>query len=310
MPTIERCLKLAALLLIGWSAAAGSAETRPDIVATNAFYYYEDVDAAWRFYADTLGFETVVDYGFAKIVRIAEASYLTLVEASEGMHAADEPKTVTLYLVTDELSRWYSHLVSRDVPVRVPYRAENGQASNSFVVDDPNGYALKFVRFNPHPNHDAFVDEFSEVSPVAATPAVSPGKLSVRVTAHAVYVESLDGIRDFHESLFDMTPAGRFDRRPAYRLSASGYLVLVEGADDLHAPTEQNGVTLSFLTSDVDAWFERATAEDGFELRTPEVLNEGGLVRVFVGYDPAGIFLEWDTFLDVPENEALLRYLR
>ena len=71
---------------------------RPDIIATNAFYYYNDVDAAWRFYQDTLGFETVVDYGFAKILRIAESSYLTVVKADEGMHSADEPKTVTLHL--------------------------------------------------------------------------------------------------------------------------------------------------------------------------------------------------------------------
>ena len=45
---------------------------RPDIIATNAFYYYSDVEAAWTFYRDTLGLETVVDYGFAKIVRMAE----------------------------------------------------------------------------------------------------------------------------------------------------------------------------------------------------------------------------------------------
>ena len=68
-------------------------------------------------------------------------------------------------------------------------------------------------------------------------------------------------------------------------------------------------MTLSFLTSDVDAWFSRASSWPGFELRTAEVLNEGGLVRVFVGYDPSGIFLEWDTFLEVPENRALLEYL-
>jgi hypothetical protein len=33
------------------------------------------------------------------------------------------------------------------------------------------------------------------------------------------------------------------------------------------------------------------------------------LVRVFVGYDPSGIFLEWDTFLDLPGNEELIKYL-
>lgn len=78
---------------------------RPDIVATNAFYYYDDVDAAWIFYRDTLGLETVVDYGFAKIMRLADSSYLTLVDAAQGMHSADEPKIVTLQLLTDELSR-------------------------------------------------------------------------------------------------------------------------------------------------------------------------------------------------------------
>ena len=55
----------------------------PDIKATNAFYYYEDVDAAWAFYTDVLGLETAADFGFAKIMRVAEASYLTLVNAEE-----------------------------------------------------------------------------------------------------------------------------------------------------------------------------------------------------------------------------------
>ena len=57
---------------------------RPDVIATNAFYYYNDVESAWSFYRDILGVETVVDYGFAKIVRMADSSYLTLVQASEA----------------------------------------------------------------------------------------------------------------------------------------------------------------------------------------------------------------------------------
>ena len=91
---------------------------RPDIIATNAFYYYSDVESAWSFYRDTLGVETVVDYGFAKIVRMADSSYLTLVQASEGMHSTDEPKTVTLNLVTDELNRWYEYFQVNDVTIR------------------------------------------------------------------------------------------------------------------------------------------------------------------------------------------------
>ena len=91
-------------------AAQPESGARPDIVATNAFYYSHDVAVAWTFYQDTLGFETVVDYGFAKILRIAETSYLTVVQADEGMHSADEPKIVTLHLVTDQLDLWHAYL--------------------------------------------------------------------------------------------------------------------------------------------------------------------------------------------------------
>ena len=79
----------------------------PDIIATNAFYYYADVNAAWAFYGDTLGLETVADYGFAKILRLADSSYLTLVQADSGMHSTEEPKTVTLNLITDQLETWH-----------------------------------------------------------------------------------------------------------------------------------------------------------------------------------------------------------
>ena len=278
----------------------------PDIVASNAFYYYEDVEVAWRFYAQSLGFETVVDYGFAKILRLAESSYLTLVQASEGMHTADEPKTVTLYLVTDDLIRWHERLFASDTPIRVPLVGADGETGNSFVADDPNGYALKFVRYDPQSDHESVVAGLADVEPLAIAMSEESGGLSIRATAHAVYFDSFAGIPNFYESMFGTVPEARFDGQAAWRLSDSGYVVLVNGADELHTPSEKNGVTLSFLTTDVDAWFARAVATEGFELRTPEVLNEGGRVRVFVGYDPAGTFLEWDTFLDVPENRMLL----
>jgi len=284
---------------------------RPDIIATNAFYYYSDLEAAWNFYNETLGLETVVDYGFAKIMRLAESSYLTLVQASEGMHSADEPKTVTLSLVTDELNRWYEYLAESDVEMRAGLIDTDGQVSNSFVVVDPEGYYLKFVRYNPHPGHEAYVGAFSEAEPVVSAIDFANGRMSIRAAAFSAYFENLQTIRPFYEGLFDVTPSGKLNNEDIYQMSGSGFLQLVEGGDELHRPTDKNGVTLSFLTTDVDAWFERATEWPGFELRTPEIFAEGGgLVRVFVGYDPDGIFLEWDTFADGPENEGLSKYLR
>ena len=282
---------------------------RPDIIATNAFYYYNDVDTAWRFYQDALGFETVVDYGFAKILRIAESSYLTVVKADEGMHSADEPKTVTLHFVTDELNRWYDHAVQQGLQTGHASLSAMSPPGNGFVISDPEGYALNFVRYNPHPNHDSYVESFANAIPVKSSVSDS-GNMSVRATAFTAYYDQADDVRPFFESLLEVEPVGVLEGVPIYQLADSGFVALQDYPGELPAAPGENGMTLSFLSTDVDAWFDRATSWTGFELRTPEVLNEGGLVRVFVGYDPTGVFLEWDTFLDVAENQVLLEYLK
>ena len=281
---------------------------RPDIIATNAFYYYHDVEAAWLFYRDTLGFETVVDYGFAKILRLAESSYLTVVQADEGMHSADEPKIVTLHLVTDQLKRWHANFVHQGTQIEYDSGPGDDTLANSFVVLDSEGYRLRFERYNPHPNHSSFVESFANATPLLSSVRES-GDMSIRATAFSVYYNNVDDVRFFFEGLFDAKSVGLLNGVPLYHLSGSGFVALEEYAEPALSSPGENGMTLSFLTSDVDAWFDRASSWPGFELRTQEVLNEGGLVRVFVGYDPTGVFLEWDTFLDVPENRALLEYL-
>ncbi len=281
----------------------------PDIIATNAFYYYADVGAAWTFYRDTLGLETVADYGFAKIMRLADSSYITLVQADSGMHSTAEPKTVTLNIITDQLGAWYEHLQALQVQMRVDYELQDEQRPGSFVAVDPEGYFLKFVRHNPHPNHAAYVAAFSDATPVIARIGSVSSELNIRAVVFSAYFDDLDEVTSFYESLFNIGAIGELDGAPLYQMSGSGFLALVAGGDELHQSTKENGVTLSFLTTDVDGWFDRASNWTGFELRTPEILNESDLVRVFVGYDPSGIFLEWDTFLDLPGNEGLMKYL-
>lgn len=303
---MKRFLVAAAGAIVFMTAGCGSSESEtaaelsvPDIVATNAFYYYDDVDVAWQYYRDVLGFETVVDYGFAKIMRIAASSYLTLVAAESGMHSADEPKTVTLTLVSDTVDAWYEHLQQAGVAM---HRRIDGRPQLEFVVSDPGGYLLRFRRFNPHANSESFVWKIAELETVAS----SAGDFSTRAAIHSIYMDNLEAVQGFYEGLFDRQPVASSDVGPVYQMAGSGFVGLVDGADDLHRATAQNGVTLSFLTTDVDAWFERARNWPGFELRTPEILNESDMVRVFVGYDPEGKFLEWDTFLDLEANRKLL----
>lgn len=40
--------------------------TIPTLQANNAFFYYADLDRATRFYGEIMGFEQMIDYGFAR----------------------------------------------------------------------------------------------------------------------------------------------------------------------------------------------------------------------------------------------------
>jgi predicted enzyme related to lactoylglutathione lyase len=276
----------------------------PDIQATNAFYYYEDVERAWSFYTEVLGFETVADYGFAKILRVAGASYLTLVNAADGMHSADEPKSVTLAIVTEEVEEWWAYLSEQGVEMRSDYTPAEGRAHDGFVAVDPEGYFLEFERFNPHA-------ENVDLMPIldAVEPQVASHGLSVQGTVFWLYYSELAPNEAFYERLLGVDLLVDQGWAKVYRASPTGFVGLVDGARGLHQATEEKGVTLSFITADVEAWFARVQ-EQGLELRTPEITDESGRVNVFVGYDLEGYFLEWDTFLDVPGNEALVEALR
>ncbi|SVB77152.1 uncharacterized protein METZ01_LOCUS230006, partial [marine metagenome] len=49
-------------------------KTPLNIVGSNAFWYYNDLDAATDFYTGTLGLKIAADYGYAKILHVAGSS--------------------------------------------------------------------------------------------------------------------------------------------------------------------------------------------------------------------------------------------
>ncbi len=291
---------------------AGRPGSPPPILANNAFYYYEDLDGATKFYTETLGLETVSDFGFAKIMRVASASYLTLVEADSGMHSTDEPKAVTLALVTDEVEEWYAYLTSAGVPMRAELRPESGRPHDGFVAIDPEGYFLEFERFNPHPENERLTPMLNEISAIypAGGESNRPSDLGIAATVLWLYYDDLAPIQRFYEDALDLTMIVDQGWAKVYPSSPTGFIGLVDGSRGLHAATEDKAVTVSFFTDDVDGWFDHMRQQDRFEFRTDEIGDESGRVRVFVGYDPGGYFLEWDTFLESEEDERLLRLLR
>lgn len=286
-----------------------------DIIANNAFFYYADLERAHRFYGETLGLPTVADYGFAKILRVAGTSYLILVDAKEGMHSAEEPKTVAMALVTDELEGWYDYLKAEGVALRSPgsgLTLEESRPHDGFVAIDPEGYFLELERFNDHPENEKLMPLLDEVGPVYPEEGQStkrPKELGIKATVLWMYYRDMEAIRRFYERVMGFEQIVDQGWAKIYQTSRTGFIGLVDESRGMHRFTEDKGVTASFFTSDVEAWFDYLKDQESFELRTEEILNESDKVRVFVGYDPGNYFIEFDTFLDVPGNEELMRLL-
>ncbi len=280
----------------------------PNILATNAFYYYEDVESAWAFYTEIMGFETAADYGFAKILRVAEASYITLVDEARGMHSSDEPKSVTLALVTEQVEGWYDYLQSQSVPMRGEFNYREGRPHDGFVAIDPEGYLIEVERFNEHAENIDLLPNMARSGALGPAGGLRPSELEVRATVLWLYYDDIPGASAFYEALLSVDLMVDQGWAKVYPASNTGYIGLVDGARGLHQATDEKAVTVSFFTSEVESWFYRAK-EQAVPLRTPDLTDESGRVSVFVAYDPEGYFLEWDTFLDVEGNERLLALL-
>lgn len=287
---------------------AAPASLEQSSLATNAFWYYQDLDAAQRFYVETLGVELVADYQFAKILQLAPSSYLTLVRTPAGRDPS-QPKTVALALLTEQLDAWFAHLSAAEVPMRYPYEgAREGSAHDGFVAVDPEGYLLEFERFNPHPENERLMPQLDALRP---KPSAHPG-LSIRATVLWLYYEgeNIGRAREFYGQVLGLPE--RVDQGWAWvhQSSSSGFIGIVDGARGMHHATPESSVRVSFVVEDVDGWLERVRADGRVRLRSGEIELESGAARTLVGFDPAGYELEWDTFVEHPFNGQLLERLR
>lgn len=326
-----RCLNGWSSLLIVFSLLAGCGQATHDesvtleerpmqerdartIIANNAFFYYADLDAASRFYDEVLGLETIADYGFAKIMRIAETSYLTLVDASAGLKSADQPKTVALALVTDELAEWYDYLLTQDVTMKSSsYSPTEGSPHDGFVAVDPEGYYLEFERFNHHPENERLMpilDGLESVYPAVDATTSRPSTLGIKATVLWLYTPDVEAMSRFYEEVMGFEVAADQGWALIHASSPSGFIGPVDGAKGMHSWTEEKAVMLSFLTTDLDSWFDHLKGQSAFTLREEGIVIEDRAgARVFVGTDPDGYFIEFDEFFEAEGNEALLAML-
>lgn len=283
-----------------------------NVQANLIFLYYKDLASAQNFYADTLGLEMVLDYGFAKLFRISETTYVGLVDEQKGMHKTTEPKTVTLSFVTQEIDEWYTYLKEKGVEMRGELGDAKRHPTRGFVAYDPEGYFLEFERFLDHSQNTKLLTRISQYEPVYPPDAADPSrpkKLGIQANILWLYYRDLDRAQAFYEDVLGLELITDQGFAKVYPCSPTGYIGLVDESQGLHCFSEEKAVTVSFISSQIDEWYFYLM-ERGLQMR--ETLSDGESipVRAFVTYDTAGYFLEFDWFYEDDRNAKILGYLR
>ena len=279
--------------------------------ASNVVFYYADVEAATKFYSEVLGLRVAADYGFAKIIHVSPKSFITLMDASKGMHTAYEPKTAAISLITDQMEEWWDYISTQDIPIRDSFDPVEGRTHHTFTIIDPEGYFLEFERFNKHEQTrmlTPILDRTATLYAEAGKSSVPPG-LGFKATLVWFYYNDMRHIQQFYEDVL-FGPNMIVDQGccKIYQIGPSGYLGLVDEKVGMHRFTKRKAVTLSFITAEIDDWYAYLDSHDDIQLRSHRVeVNERH--RSFVAYDAAGYYLQWIVFSDVPINAQLLRII-
>jgi predicted enzyme related to lactoylglutathione lyase len=120
--------------------------TRPESenILAITFLYYRDLDRAFRFYRDVMGFPLAIDQGhLAKIMRICNGAHVGLVDEAHGMHKWAETRPVQLCIRVPDIDAWYDYAREQGVANLSDLFANETIGIRAFVFDDPEGYQIE-----------------------------------------------------------------------------------------------------------------------------------------------------------------------
>lgn len=284
------------------------------IRANNLFLYYKDLKVAGEFYSKTLGMELVADYKMALILRMTTDSYLILVDATKGMHTAEEPKTVALALLTDQLAEWYTYLKSKNVKIKYEYKPKVGNPHDGFVAIDPEGYLLEFEEFKQHPENERFIPilERNKKKAIPTEPENSvPAGLTIHSTITWLYYKDVLAMQNFYQNVLGLEMVADQGWTKIYKVLETGFMGIVDERRGMHKFTKKKAVNVGFIIDDLEPWFEYVKENKPFELKKSELgVDSETRYKAFVGFCPEDYYLEFDAFYPHEDNAVLLKYLK
>jgi len=114
------------------------------------FFYYDDLVEASRFYGETMGFEKVLDVGFAQLFKVYDNVHVGLVDGSRGSMRPAEQKSVMLSFFVDDLKEWYNMLKNKGLDLRPPVKPDYLKMK-VLIFKDPEGYTLELLQWLKKP---------------------------------------------------------------------------------------------------------------------------------------------------------------
>jgi catechol 2,3-dioxygenase-like lactoylglutathione lyase family enzyme len=136
-----------------------------------------------------------------------------------------------------------------------------------------------------------------------------PARPGVQANIVFLYYRDLAAAQRFYENVLGLVLAVDQGFAKIYQVSPTSFVGLVDESQGLHRASESKAVTLSFVTEQIDEWYAYLK-EKGVPMHRPLGDATRHPTRGFVALDPEGYFLEFERFLDHPQNRKLLDALR
>lgn len=115
------------------------------------FFYYDDLAKASEFYGGVMGFEKVIDVGFAQVFKAHGGVHVGLVDGSRGHLRASREKPVMLTFFSDDIDSWYDRLLERGVEIEQPPKEAEYLRMRTMLFKDPEGYTLEILQWLTKP---------------------------------------------------------------------------------------------------------------------------------------------------------------
>ena len=109
--------------------------------------YYDDMAGADAFFREVMGFERVVDQGWAKIYRTGRDAFLGAVAGDRGFRKPQQDAAVLITLVTQDVDGWYGYLEERGTKILTGIENREDIEIRCFFFQDPGGYAFEVQEF-------------------------------------------------------------------------------------------------------------------------------------------------------------------